>query len=157
MTIKYKCFESFMEQDNVIGDEYVYVDLNLGTIEDQKFLANYYETSLGHIELVDPIKHKYLITTEEREDIEVILYSKDNANKIKDNAYKYFINGLEYPLKNINYPIIESVGKIDLFRYLDREILESNFKLKFKLELFITEKKECKFIELKDNYYIFEI
>lgn len=161
----YKTFEDFMNDEsqeeqvvdnNVLGDTFAYVDLEPSTIEDQKFLANFYETSLGHIKLLDEVKHIYSVTTEEREDIKVILYSDQNAEKIKENAYNYFMKGLEEPMKEINYPVIESVGKVDLYKYLNVEILESNFKMKFKLDEFMTEKNGYNFIRLEQNYYVFE-
>jgi len=161
---KYKTFENFMnpeielEQTNdILGDEYAYVDLEPSNIEDQKFLANFYETSLGHINLIDPVKHIYSVTTEEREDIKVVLYSESNALKIKDNAYFYFMKGLEEPMKELNYPIIESIGKVDLYKYLNEELLESNFKLRFKIDIFMTQKNNYKFIKLEQKYYVFEL
>jgi hypothetical protein len=160
---KYKTFEDFMEPETelananeVLGDEFAYVDLEPGTIDDQKFLANFYETSLGHIDLVDPVKHVYSVTTEEREGIKVVLYSDANAEKIKENAYNYFMKGLEEPMKELTYPIIESIGKVDLYKYLDKEILESNFKMRFKIDEFMTKKNGYNFIRLEQNYYVFE-
>jgi hypothetical protein len=168
MENKYKTFEDFMDGSNdpiedlanansVLGDEYAYVDLNPSTIEDQKFIANFYETSLGHIQLIDPVKHMYSVTTEEREDIKVIIYSDDNATIIKENAYNYFMKSLEEPMMEVNYPLIESVGRINLFAYLNTEVLESNFKLKFKLDVFLSQKNEYKFIRVEENYYVFEL
>lgn len=160
---KYKTFEEFMDPiedlantNAVLGDEYAYVDLNPSTIEDQKFIANFYETSLGHIQLIDPVKHMYSVTTEEREDIKVVIYSEDNADIIKENAYNYFMKSLEDPMNDVNYPIIESVGRINLYAYLNTEVLESNFKTKFKLDVFMTQKNGYKFIRVEENYYVFE-
>jgi len=164
MDKKYKTFEDFIEPkdelentNTVLGDEYAYVDLEPANIEDQKFLANFYETSLGHIDLVDPVKHIYTVTTEEREGIKVALYSDANADKIKENAYNYFMNGLEDPIKELNYPVIESVGKVNLYKYLDNEILESNFKTKFKIDVFMRDKNGYDFIRVEENYYVFEV
>ena len=73
---KYKTFEDFSEApldlggaelNNDLGIEYAYVDLKPSDIEEQKFIANFYETSLGHIELIDQSKHIYNVVTEERE------------------------------------------------------------------------------------------
>lgn len=161
MNTKYKNFEDFYIikediEDNLLGDEYAYVDLNPSNIDDQKFLANFYETSLGHIELIDNVKHIYNVTTEERTDIKVVLYSEENVMKIKNNSFNYFIKGLEDPLKELNYPIIDSIGKVDLYKYINIELLESNFKLKFKIEKFLIEKNEYKFIRKESEYYVFE-
>lgn len=153
----YKTFEDFMtpvEVKALLGDEYVYTDLEPETIEDHKFLANYYETSLGHIKLLDPAKHLYSITTEDRTDFKIALYTKKNADKIKDNAYKYFMSGLEESLKDLKYPVIESVGQINIYSYLNDELLESNFKQRFFIEKFFT---EYKLKDSKNNYYLFEI
>ena len=153
----YKTFEEFMspvEVKALLGNEYAYADLEPETIEDHKFLANYYETSLGHIKLLDPAKHLYSITTEDRTDFKIALYTKKNADKIKDNAYKYFMSGLEESLKDLKYPVIESVGQINIYSYLNDDLLEANFKQKFNIEKFLN---QYKLKAVKNDFYLFEL
>lgn len=164
-----KTFEDFFKEENeennietpetnlelsnkVLGDEYLYIDINVPTIEDQKYLANYYETSLGLIELIDNVKHVYKVVTEDDDHI-VHLFSSENVILMKENAYKYFITSLEEPMLEIKYPHIESVGKINLFRYLDNEVLEANFKSKFKLNVYMKEKLDLE-MKIYDNEYV---
>ena len=129
-----------MERDQVIPFSKYSQKLNesilltgLGSVEHEKILADYYNSSLGHISPIDYEMHLYQID-DFGDSKKVIVFSDEEVQKISENI----INKIYQELKKVNVTIDSLEGQtmnISLDFLLDPMITESIVKENIKSKL----------------------
>jgi hypothetical protein len=157
-------FESFVNESSKYSsiEDCIYNGIEKVTINFEKILADYYDTNLGDIDIIDSDKHIFNIKDWKKENIKILIYSKDDIDLIKENIVEYIydyslerpldiFNDKDFQIKSVN-PIkisditdkdkfIENINKsIDLNNLI--KIISDTFSFKYKGEL--------------KNYYIWE-
>jgi len=89
----------------------LYKGIGKTDINTEKFLADYFDTNLSHIDIVDSDKHIFNINDWENKDLIAIVYNNDELDIIKENIKEYLIGlllnkkvdllGLEVKLESI--------------------------------------------------------
>lgn len=86
----FKLFES--EEYNILTlGECITKGINKTNIDEEKFLADYFDTNLGHIDVINTERHIYKVNAWEKE-LEVIIYSKEDFDIIKGNIIEFMMN-----------------------------------------------------------------
>lgn len=90
-----KTFESFKyfesEEFKIKSmKECLYKAIEKSTLSQEKILADYFDTNLSSIDIVDSHKHHFKVEDWEGGDKHVIIYSEEEFNIIKDNFVDYF-------------------------------------------------------------------
>ena len=89
----------------------LYKGIGKTDINTEKFLADYFDTNLSHIDIIDSDKHIFKINDWENKDLIAIVYNNDELDIIKENIKEYLTDlllnkkvdllGLEVKLENI--------------------------------------------------------
>jgi hypothetical protein len=89
----------------------LYKGIGKTDINTEKFLADYFDTNLSHIDIVDSDKHIFKINDWENKDLIAIVYNNDELDIIKENIKEYLTGlllnkkvdllGLEVKLESI--------------------------------------------------------
>lgn len=96
-------FESFGQEavEDIISsdasgtglDYILYNNVDATDLKDEKIIADYYRTSLGHINEVDKNLHEYTVDVL-KGDYNVIIFSEDDFGKIVENLVEYLMKYL---------------------------------------------------------------
>lgn len=121
-------FESFNNLNEGI------LSINNSGIEHEKVLADCYETSLGHIEIVDSEKHLYKIKDFGKIK-HAIIFSNDELTKVKENILSQLISESEKKILSIDK--IDNISLPISIRLWGSDIYDMN-KLKNKFDEFLT-------------------
>lgn len=124
----------------------LYKGIEKSNINMEKILADYFDTNLGDIDIIDSDKHIFKLNDWNNSDYEVIIYSKDEINVITDNIIEHLYSELSnkkieltehisIELSDlINKELFTSkIGKVlteDLIKKLISDALDGNFKFK---------------------------
>lgn len=156
-----------MEEDGILhyGEymikESVFNNIPATTIDHEKILADLYNTSLGHINILDGSKHLYEVS-DFGDKVSVIIYSEQELEDIKKNIKGDFINKLSG--KNIKIDDLNVVLKISDITSSDKlndkfeEALDYENLMSYILKLLKSNlsKSTFKYKEFK-GYHIWEI
>ncbi len=122
-------FESFGENlvEDVLNsssegtglDFILYNGVEPSGMKEEKIIADYYRTSLGHIEEVDTNLHEYTVGSL-KADYNVIIFSEDDFGKIIENLVNY----LEKYLGNKKVFVAPLNLEIDLSSIINRDFIE---------------------------------
>mgnify|MGYP006890185254 CR=1 FL=1 len=97
----------------------LYKGIDKSNLKMEKVLADYFDTSLGQIDVVDANKHMYRINNWDKDVNNVVIYSNDELEIIKHNMIEYLfsemtrkkveiVNGIEIHLSDmIKYDMFE--------------------------------------------------
>lgn len=94
-------------------------------IKAEKFLADYYDTTLGKIEIVDTDKHIFKISNWDSEDLLVIIYNKDEIEIIRENIKEYLLNELnkkEVDLSGVSILLSDVIDNEKYEKIIDKEL-----------------------------------
>lgn len=122
-------------------------------IETEKFIADEFDTSLGHIDIVDADKHIFSINNWDNDNINILIYNKDDFNIILHNLESYFIDKFNTKVLDINNIKIKFSDIIDNNKF--KNIL-TNIEFDKKVEILTNSlSKEGKELEFKksDKYF----
>lgn len=72
----------------------LYKGVGKADIKAEKFLADYYDTTLSKIEIVNSDKHIFKISNWEKDDLMLIVYNTDEFEIIKENIKEYLLTEL---------------------------------------------------------------
>jgi len=93
-------FESFDHEDILSADDkgtgldfILYNNVEPSSLKEEKIIADYYRTSLGHISEVNNKLHEYTVDGANG-DYNVILFSEDDFDSISNNLSEYLMNYL---------------------------------------------------------------
>jgi hypothetical protein len=145
----FKFFESDEFKINSLK-ECLYKGVDKATIEYEKSLADYFDTNLGDIDVIDSDKHLFKINDWQGENIKVVIYSKEDLDVIKYNMTEHLF--LELTKKSIE--IIDDI-KIDLSDMIKYNMFEDQMNQLFeKDDLFIKTITKCLGVDFKfkDNF-----
>lgn len=128
--------------------------INKVDINAEKFLADEFDTSLSHIDIVDADRHIFTINNWGDERVDVLIYNEEEFSIIKSNLKEYFVN-------NFKGKVMDVYGvKIKLIDITDVEKFNSEMSDKVSEDKMIeiltnALKKEGKDLEFKrkDKYY----
>jgi hypothetical protein len=102
-------------------------DLNM-----EKVLADYFDTSLGQIDVVDASKHMFKLSNWKSDEDEVIIYSKEEIEIIKNNMIDYLFT--ELTKKKVE--IVEGI-EIDLSDLLKANMFDEQMSQIFERNNFL--------------------
>jgi hypothetical protein len=113
----------------------IYKGIDKAGIEMEKVVADYFDTNLGAIDVIDSDKHKFKIDDWKNDDWLVVIYSEEELGVIKENI-------IDHLLDEISEKEIELAGDIKI--KLNRLIKEETFAEK--LNELLNEDKLCDII-----------
>lgn len=153
-------FESFklLESDEFKINslkECLYKGIDKANLDYEKILADYFDTNLGDIDVIDSDKHLFKINEWQGEDVKVVIYKKDDIDIIKYNMTEHLF--LELTKKSIE--IIDGI-KVNLSDMIKSNMFEEEMNQIFeKDELLIKTITKClgddfKFKDNFNNYLI---
>lgn len=145
-----KSFESYKVFESNIFDinDCMYKGIDMSNISHEKILADYFDVSLGHINIIDSNKHVFEVETLNGK-IQCIAFNNNDMSIIKENLKEYYFNKIQnYKLKmdNINFllSLITDDKKLE-------DCLNSNINYE-EVVSFISNQKSCKGNYVKDNF-----
>jgi hypothetical protein len=117
--LKFETFKYFESNDFKIDSlkECLYKGIEKADIKMEKILADFFDTNLSSIDILDAYKHLFKLENWENDDWKVIIYSKEDLDIIKENI-------IENIYKEINEKEVElsSNIKVSLSKLIDNEI-----------------------------------
>lgn len=140
----YKVFESNIFNINDCIDKGV----DVSNITHEKIIADYFDISLSHINIINSNKHIFEVETLNGK-LQCIVFNNNDINIIKENLKEYYLNKFK------NYKL-----KVDTIDILSSLIVDDK-KLEEHLELiinddevfkFLSNQNSCKGIKIKDNF-----
>jgi hypothetical protein len=134
--------------------ECLYKGIEKSTQKMEKVLADYFDTNLGHIDSVDSNKHIFKISDWEKQDCNVIIYSKEEVDVIKYNMFDHLYD----EISKSKFEIVTDIS-IELSRLIDKDIFESKLSDIFTEEKLIKTITDClgsdyKFEKESNDYFI---
>lgn len=105
--------------------ECLYKGIEKSTLAQEKVLADFFDTNLGSIDIIDSDKHIFKIDDWEGDARKVVIYSSEEFDVIKSNFIDYLFE--EISEKKIDLGLIE----IDLKSLIDKDNFENKMKSKF--------------------------
>lgn len=163
-----------MELDKVLKFENFQINensLNIGnvTINHEKILADFYNTSLGHVECLDDKIHLYNVNDFGKK-INVIIFSEEELNKIYSNIENSILSnfkGKSVSIKEIDNIQINTPIKLKFDNIIDMENFKSELKNKINKNNLILiignilkkskDNFNIKYLGEKNNHFIWEL
>ena len=149
---KYRMFESDEFKIHSMK-ECLYKGIEKSTQKMEKVLADNFDTNLGHIDSVDSDKHIFKISDWEKEDCNVIIYSKEEMDVIKYNMLEHLFK--ELTSKKVELTSTISIDLSDLIKF---NMLEEQMNKMFNNEFLIKTITDClgdyEFEKESNNYFI---
>jgi len=105
--------------------ECLYKAIDKSTLEQEKILADYFDTNLSSIDVIDTYKHKFKLEDWEGEKKQVVIYSEEEFEVIKNNFIEYLFD--EISKKKIEIRTFE----IELESLINKETFENKLEDKF--------------------------
>lgn len=116
----------------------LYKGIEKSTIEMEKVLADYFDTNLGSISVVDSEKHTFKLDDWEGEDRKVVIYSQEELEVIKFNIIDFIYE--ELSKKKIQ--VTESI-EVELESIIDYDMFFSKSEVKFNKDFVISIVTDC--------------
>lgn len=154
--ITFENFKFFESDEFKISSlkECLYKGIEKATLDYEKSIADHFDTNLGDIDILDADKHSFKINDWHGEDINLIIYSKEDINLIKNNMIDFLF--IELTKKSVE--IVDGI-KVNLSDMIKSTMFEEQMSQLFdKDELLIKTISKClgdfKFKEEFNNYFI---
>jgi hypothetical protein len=151
-------FESFkyFESDQFKFDsmkECLYKGIEKADIKIEKIIADYFDTNLGSIDVIDSDKHLFKLEDWEGDDWKVIVYSKEDLDLIREN----FIEFLNSELNKKTIELTDMIS-INLDELINREnfskLMSDRFNKDFLIKNISNLLGDFKFKDEKSGYFI---
>jgi hypothetical protein len=152
--ITFESFKIFESDEFKIHSmkECLYKGVEKSTQKMEKVLADYFDTNLGHIDSVDSDKHIFKISDWEKQDCNVIIYSKEEINVIKYNMFDHLYD----EISKSKFEIV--TVSIELSSLIDRDNFEEKLCDIFTEEKLIKTITDClgdyEFEEETNDFFI---
>lgn len=126
--ITFESFKYFESVDFKIASlkECLYKGIDKADLKMEKILADYYDTNLGSIDIIDADKHIFKLEDWEGDDWNVVIYSQDEIDVIKGNMSDFVLD--ELSKKKIE--ITESI-EIELSDLINKDTFKTKIDQKF--------------------------
>ena len=146
--ITFESFKMFESEEFKIQSmkQCLYKGIEKATNNMEKILADYFDTNLGHIDIVDADKHIFKIEDWENQDIEVVIYSREEMDIILTNVFDHLYEELSKKKIELSQHIsielsdlikkeaftdrIENILTDDVAKKLISDCLDNGFKFK---------------------------
>jgi hypothetical protein len=146
--ITFESFKMFESEEFKIHSlkQCLYKGIEKATQKMEKVLADHFDTNLGEIDIVDADKHIFKINDWNNQDIDVVIYSKEEMNIILTNVVEHLYGELSKKKielsKHISIELsdlikedvftnkIENILTEDMTKNLIGDCLDNNFKFK---------------------------
>jgi len=125
--VTFETFKYFESEEFKIKSmqECLYKSIDKSTLEQEKILADYFDTNLSSIDVIDTYKHKFKLEDWEGEKKQVVIYSEEEFEVIKNNFIEYLFD--EISKKKIEIGTFE----IELESLINKETFENKLEDKF--------------------------
>lgn len=100
----------------------LYKGIEKSDINMEKSLADYFDTNLGDIDIIDSGKHLFKVSGWSDEDIKVVIYSNEDLELITDNIFEHLYSELVKKEVEITTNI-----KINLNKLIDKDKFNEQF------------------------------
>ena len=120
--ITFESFKMFESEEFKIHSlkQSLYKGIEKSTSTQEKVLADYFDTNLGDIDIVDADKHIFKINDWNNQDVEVVIYSKEELEVIEGNM----IDHLYTQLSKSKITLTDSIS-IELSDLVKEEVFEN--------------------------------
>lgn len=120
--ITFESFKMFESEEFKIHSlkQSLYKGIEKATSSQEKVLADHFDTNLGDIDIIDADKHIFKINDWNNQDIEVIIYSKEDLEIIEGNM----IDHLYTELSKSKITLTDSIS-IELSDLVKKEVFEN--------------------------------
>ena len=134
--VTFETFKYFESSEFRISSmkECLYKAIEKSTLSQEKILADFYDTNLSSINVVDSDKHRFNIEDWEGDKKQVVIYSEEEYEVIRNNFMDFLFD--EISQKKIDVENFE----IELSKLIDKELFKSN------LDELLTKNKTCDMI-----------
>lgn len=130
----------------------LYTGIEKADIKMEKAIADYFDTNLSDIDVLDSHKHLFKVSTWGDEDIKVVIYSDEDIEVITDNIFEYLYEEL---IKS-EVEITKNV-KISLNKLIDKDKFNKEFSGIFNKEKIIETISDLLSGEWKEKKDIYNI
>jgi hypothetical protein len=120
--ITFESFKMFESEEFKIHSlkQSLYKGIEKATSSQEKVLADHFDTNLGDIDIIDSDKHIFKINDWNNQDVEVVIYSKEDLEVIEGNMIDNLYNELSKSKINLTDNI-----SIDLKELVKEEVFEN--------------------------------
>jgi hypothetical protein len=124
--ITFETFKYFESDEFKINSmkECLYKGIDKSTIKQEKVLADFFDTNLSSVDVIDTHKHLFKIEDWEGDVKSVVIYSEEEFEVIKNNIIEHFL--IEISKKKIEVGSFE----IELVELIDKKSFESKLEEK---------------------------
>ena len=138
--ITFEAFKFFESEEFKIHSlkQCLYKGIEKSTNQMEKIIADYFDTNLGDIDVVDSNKHTFKINHWENDELGVTIYSKEEFDVIVENI----IDHLYQELSKQKVKLTESIS-IDLSELIKKDAFEEKMKSTFTDEFSIKIITDC--------------
>jgi uncharacterized protein YkuJ len=150
-------FENFkmLESLNLAITDSIYTGIQGADINYEKRLADYFDTNLSAIDIIDSQQHIFEITDWDNKTSRVIIYSSDDIDLIADNIFNSIWANLSK--KTVN---IDGIIDIDLGNIVDFDLFNDNYHLILpsdKVLKILSDVLGGEYLDGGENYHIWRV
>jgi hypothetical protein len=154
--LTYESFKFFESEEFKINSmkECLYKGIDKSTQKMEKSIADYFDTNLGHIDSIDSDKHIFKISDWDKQDCNIVIYSKEEMDVIKYNIFDHLYN----EISKSKFEIVSGIS-IELSSLIDKDNFENKLSSTFNDEKLIKTITDClggdyKFEKESDDHFI---
>jgi hypothetical protein len=152
--ITFESFNLFESDEFKISslNKCLYKGIEKASKNHEKILADHFDTSLGHIDIVDPDKHIFNIDVWGKKS-DVVIYSKDELSIITENMIEYLYNEIKNKKIELSGGITVNLVNLITENSFKKEIEENVFSMNKSVNL-VSQCLGYKFKSKFENYFI---
>lgn len=152
--ITFESFKLFESEEFKISSlrQCLYKGIEKASNSHEKVLADHFDTSLGHIDIVDPDKHIFKVDVWGKSG-EVVIYSKEELDLITENMIEYLFSEIKTKKIELSGNISVSLGNLITEETFKREVEENVFSTNKPVNL-VTQCLGYEFKSEFENYFI---
>lgn len=128
--ITFETFKYFESEEFKISSmkECLYKAIEKSTLSQEKVLADYFDTNLSSIDIVDTYKHHFKLEDWEGDTKHVVIYSEEEFEVIKNNFVEYFFSEIskrKIEVGNFEIELENLIDKKMFFEKLENKLTKS--------------------------------
>lgn len=152
--ITFESFKLFESEEFKISSlrQCLYKGIEKASSAHEKILADHFDTSLGHIDIVDPDKHIFKVDVWGKPN-DVIIYSKQEIDLITENMLEYLYSEIKTKKIELSGNISVNLGNLITEESFKREVEENVFSVNKPVNL-VTQCLGYEFKSEFENYFI---
>ena len=152
--IKFESFQLFESEEFKMSSlkQCLYKGVDKSSNMHEKIIADYFDTSLGHINIVDSEKHMFEVEVWGKVD-NIIIYNREEIDLISQNILEYLYSEAKSKKIELSSNIIISLSNLITEESFKKEISENIFSEKKPIDI-ITQCLGYEFKKEFENYFI---